>query len=51
MFVPEYVGLSGGDLPAFESSPLSFGARHVDGVVFAPDYVGTADGIHDEDTR
>ena len=51
VFVPEYGGRSGGDLPAIESSPLSFGPRHIDGVVFVPEYVGTADGVHDEDNR
>jgi hypothetical protein len=51
VFVPEYVGRSGGDLPAIESSPLSFGPRHIDGVAFVPEYVGTADGVHDEDNR
>jgi hypothetical protein len=44
VFVPEYVGLSGGDLPAIESSPLALGVRHTDGVVFVPEYVGLSGG-------
>lgn len=44
VFVPEYVGLSGGDLPAIESSPLVLGVRHTDGVVFVPEYVGASGG-------
>ena len=42
--VPEYVGASGGDLPAIESSPLVLGVRHTDGVVFVPEYVGASGG-------
>ncbi len=51
VFVPEFVGASGGDLPAFESSPLVLGVRHTDGVVFVPEYVGHGDGVYSEDTR
>jgi hypothetical protein len=51
VFVPEYVGQSGGDLPAIESSPLSMGVRHTEGIVFVPEYVGYADGVYPEDSR
>ena len=44
VYVPEYVGQSGGDLTAIESSPLVLGPRHVDGVVFVPEYVGQSGG-------
>jgi hypothetical protein len=39
-FIPEFVGLSGGDLPVVESSPLVLGVRMTDGMVFVPEYVG-----------
>lgn len=42
--VPEFVGASGGDLPAIESSPLVIGARQLGGVVFVPEYVGQSGG-------
>lgn len=42
--VPEFVGASGGDLPAVESSPLVLGVRQLDGVVFIPEYVGASGG-------
>ena len=44
VFVPEFVGASGGDLPAIESSPLVLGVRQLDGVVFVPEYVGASGG-------
>ena len=43
-FVPEFVGASGGDLPAIESSPLVLGVRHLNGVAFVPEYVGASGG-------
>lgn len=51
VFVPEFVGASGGDLPAIESSPLVLGPRHTEGVVYVPVYVGHADGVFPETTR
>ncbi len=39
-YIPEFVGLSGGDLPVVESSPLVLGVRMTDGTVFVPEYVG-----------
>jgi hypothetical protein len=42
--VPEFVGASGGDLPAIESSPLVLGVRQLEGVVFVPEYVGASGG-------
>jgi hypothetical protein len=42
--VPEFVGASGGDLPAIESSPLVLGARQLEGVVYTPEYVGQSGG-------
>ncbi len=42
--VPEFVGASGGDLTAIESSPLVIGARQLDGVVYVPEYVGQSGG-------
>lgn len=42
--VPEFVGASGGDLPAIESSPLVLGVRQMEGVVFVPEYVGASGG-------
>ncbi len=51
VFVPEFVGASGGDLAAIESSPLVIGPRHTDGVVSVPVYVGHADGVFPENTR
>jgi hypothetical protein len=42
--VPEFVGASGGDLPAIESSPLVIGPRQIDGVVYLPEYVGQSGG-------
>jgi len=44
VFVPEFVGASGGDLPAIESSPLVIGVRQLDGVVFVPEFVGASGG-------
>ena len=44
VMVPEYVGASGGDLPAIESSPLVLGVRQLEGVVFLPEYVGASGG-------
>ena len=44
VMVPEFVGASGGDLVAIESSPLVIGVRHTDGVVFLPEYVGASGG-------
>ena len=44
VFVPEFVGASGGDLPAIESSPLVLGARQLEGVVFVPEFVGASGG-------
>ena len=51
VFLPEYVGASGGDLAATESSPLVIGPRQIDGVVYMPVFVGHADGIYPENTR
>jgi len=42
--VPEFVGASGGDLPAIDSSPLVLGARQLNGVAFIPEYVGASGG-------
>lgn len=42
--VPEFVGASGGDLPAIESSPLVLGARQLEGAVFVPEFVGASGG-------
>lgn len=42
--VPEFVGASGGDLPAVESSPLVLGVRQLQGVAFIPEYVGASGG-------
>jgi hypothetical protein len=42
--VPEYVGASGGDLPAIESSPLVLGVRQLEGVVYVPEFVGASGG-------
>lgn len=42
--VPEFVGASGGDLPAVESSPLVIGVRQLEGVAFIPEYVGASGG-------
>ncbi len=42
--VPEFVGASGGDLSAIESSPLALGVRQLEGVVFVPEYVGASGG-------
>lgn len=44
VFVPEFVGASGGDLPAIESSPLVLGVRHLEGVVYVPGFVGASGG-------
>lgn len=43
-YVPEFVGTSGGDLPAIESSPLVLGVRQLDGVVFVPEFLGASGG-------
>jgi hypothetical protein len=40
VYTPEFVGLSGGDLPVVESSPLVLGVRLTDGTVFVPEFVG-----------
>ena len=42
--VPEFIGASGGDLPAIESSPLVLGVRHLDGVAYVPEYIGQSGG-------
>jgi hypothetical protein len=43
-YIPEFVGLSGGDLPVVESSPLVLGVRITDGTVFVPEFVGLSGG-------
>jgi len=44
VFVPEFVGASGGDLPAIESSPMVLGLRQLGGSAFVPEYVGASGG-------
>lgn len=44
VMVPEFVGASGGDLVAIESSPLVLGSRQLDGFVYLPEWVGQSGG-------
>ena len=44
VFVPEYVGASGGDLVAIESSPLVLGDRQLEGFAYLPEWVGQSGG-------